>query len=103
MAHIHEVLKILRQYHGYTQTELAKKIGIRQDNICIIELGRKTISLKILEKYSEVFMIPVSSIFFLHEQIQADNMSVQFDEYVRIHKKITVLPSKLREYILKNL
>ena len=60
---------MLRSYHQFKQIDLAKKLGISNSYLSEIESGEKTISIELLEKYSEIFDIPVSSIMLFSEQI----------------------------------
>ena len=72
---IDKALKILRTSHDFNQKDLAAKLGISRAYISEIESGRKTPTIKILESYAEVFQIPVSSIIFLAENINAGNLN----------------------------
>ena len=72
---IHKSLKILRTSHDLNQKELAAKLGISKSYLSEIESSRKAPSIKLLENYAEVFQIPVSSIIFLAENINADNLT----------------------------
>jgi transcriptional regulator with XRE-family HTH domain len=67
---LHRALKLLRTSHDFTQKELAKKLGISASHLSEIESGQKTPSLVLLERYGEVFEVPVSSILFLAENIE---------------------------------
>ena len=66
---LYRALKMLRSYHQFKQIDLAKKLGISNSYLSEIESGEKTISIELLEKYSEIFDIPVSSIMLFSEQI----------------------------------
>ena len=67
---LHRALKLLRTSHDFKQKELAKKLGISASHLSEIESGQKTPSLVLLERYGEVFEVPVSSILFLAENIE---------------------------------
>ena len=69
---LHRALKLLRTSHDFKQKELAKKLGISASHLSELESGQKTPSLVLLERYGEVFEVPVSSILFL-----AENMNYQ--------------------------
>ena len=64
---LYRALKLLRTSHDFKQKELAKKLGISASHLSEIESGQKTPSLVLLERYGEVFEVPVSSILFLAE------------------------------------
>lgn len=66
---IHRMLRLVRQFHNLTQTELADKIGISKSYLCELEAGKKVVSIEILNKYSEVFDVPVSSLVFFSENM----------------------------------
>jgi transcriptional regulator with XRE-family HTH domain len=64
---ISRALKMLRRYHDLKQKDLAAKLGLSPSHLCEIEAGTKPVSYDLLEKYSEVFEIPVSSITIFAE------------------------------------
>jgi transcriptional regulator with XRE-family HTH domain len=66
---IHRALKAIRQFHGLTQTDLASQMGLSKSYLSEIEGGKKPPSIALLEKYSETFDIPVSSLVFFSEVI----------------------------------
>lgn len=67
-----ETLKLLRIFFGYKSVELTKKLGISQSFLSEIENNKKKITLELLEKYSKVFQIKVSTIVLLAESIEED-------------------------------
>ncbi|MBS0349092.1 MAG: helix-turn-helix transcriptional regulator [Proteobacteria bacterium] len=69
---LNRALKLLRTYHQYTQVELAKRLGISNSYLSELEKGDKTPGLDLLERYSEVFKMPVSSILLFSESIHED-------------------------------
>lgn len=69
---LNRALKLLRTYHQYTQVELAKRLGISNSYLSELEKGDKTPGLDLLERYSEVFKMPVSSILLFSESISED-------------------------------
>lgn len=66
---LNRALKMLRTYHQLSQVELAKRLGISNSYLSELEKGDKTPGLDLLEKYSEVFKMPVSSILLFSESI----------------------------------
>lgn len=66
---LNRALKLLRTYHQFTQVELAKRLGISNSYLSELEKGDKTPGLDLLERYSEVFKMPVSSILLFSESI----------------------------------
>ena len=66
---INKALKIIRQFHQMKQIELSEKLGISKSYVSEIESGKKPVSLELLNKYSETFDIPVSSLVFFSETI----------------------------------
>jgi transcriptional regulator with XRE-family HTH domain len=63
-------LKLLRTSHDFSQKELAQKLKVSSSYLSEIESGKKTPSLVLLERYGELFEVPVSSIVFLAENIE---------------------------------
>lgn len=66
---LHRALRTVRQFHRKSQTVLAGELGISNSYLSEIETGVKKPGLDILEKYSIVFNIPVSSLLLFSEQI----------------------------------
>lgn len=70
---IHRVLKLVRQFHNYTQSDLSEKLQISKSYLSELESGKKIASLEILNKYSVLFEIPVSSLVFFSESLGNPN------------------------------
>lgn len=68
---IHRALKLLRSYHNLKQKDLATRLGLSPSHLSEIESGSKPVSYDLLEKYSKVFDIPVSSITLFAEVAQS--------------------------------
>lgn len=64
---LHRALRLLRTYHQLTQVELAGRLGISNSYLSEIESGGKPPGLDLLDKYAEVFKMPVSSILLCSE------------------------------------
>lgn len=69
---INRALRLLRTYYRFTQVELAKKLGISNSYLSEIESGSKSPSFELLERYSEVFKIPASTIMLFAEKINGE-------------------------------
>lgn len=67
---LHEALRLIRAYHDMSQTELSVDLSISNSHISEIESGKKLPSLDLLNRYSERFGIPVSSLLFFSESLQ---------------------------------
>ena len=66
---IHDALVAIRKYHGISQTDLSNQFGISNSYLSEIEKGKKKPSLDLLEKYSEQFDMPLSSLLFFSEKL----------------------------------
>ena len=66
---INRALKTIRLFHNIKQSELADKLCISKSYLSELESGKKTVSFDLLEKYSNNFDIPVSSLVFFAERI----------------------------------
>ena len=67
---INDALRLLRVFGGFSQTELAQKLGVTKSWISEIEAGHKSPTLSLLENYATVFEMPLSSILFFSEHIE---------------------------------
>jgi transcriptional regulator with XRE-family HTH domain len=63
-------LKMIRVFHDISQKQLAERLGIAPSFLSEIESGKKQPTLSLLEKYSEEFKIPVSSILYFSESLR---------------------------------
>lgn len=68
---IHDALRIIRVFHDLRQNELAAKLGIASSHLSEIEHGKKQPTLQLLEAYATEFNMPLSSILFFSEQMEA--------------------------------
>jgi transcriptional regulator with XRE-family HTH domain len=64
---IGDTLKRLRGIYGYKAVELREKLGISSSYLSEIENNRKSPSLELLQKYSEIFDIKLSSLISIME------------------------------------
>ena len=85
---LHRALKLLRTSHDLKQKQLAKQLGISASHLSEVESGQKTPSLVLLERYGEVFEVPVSSILFLAENIDCQPHNSQ----ALVSLKVLALP-----------
>lgn len=67
---INEALRLLRLYCGYSQADMAKRLGVTQSLISDIEGSRKSVSMDLLEAYSEAVGIKMSQLLFFAEEIE---------------------------------
>lgn len=58
-------VKQARQYAGFTQLEMANKLGVSRDTYRKIELSPETASVALAKKISEIVGIPIDQIFFV--------------------------------------
>ena len=69
----HEALRLVRVFHDMNQTTLAERLGISKSYLSELESGKKSPTLELLQKYSETFNMPLSSLIFFSENV--DNPS----------------------------
>lgn len=67
-----EALRLIRVYHDLKQKEVAERLDISTSYLSEIEKGRKTPSLELIQRYSDEFGLPVSSIMFFAESVEDD-------------------------------
>ena len=58
-------VKQARQYAGFTQIEMAQKLGVSRDIYRKIELSPETACVALAKKISAVVGIPIDQIFFV--------------------------------------
>jgi transcriptional regulator with XRE-family HTH domain len=62
-----KALRILREYHGLKQVEAADRLGFTKSVVSELESGSRSASLEVLNRYSESFKMPLSSVVLLAE------------------------------------
>jgi len=70
---MNRALKLIRQYHRLSQTELAKQISISTSYLSELENGRKEPSLDLLHRYAEHFKVPLSSLVVFSETLSGEH------------------------------
>lgn len=70
-----ETLKLLRIFFGYKSVEMAKKLNISQSFLSEVENNKKNATLELLNQYSKVLNIKVSTIVLLAESLENDKSS----------------------------
>lgn len=67
---LNEALRLVRIYSDKNQTEMADALGISKSYLSELEKGTKTPTLQLLQRYSKVLGVPLSSILFFAEEIE---------------------------------
>lgn len=66
---INEALRLIRVFHDLKQNQAAEKLGFSQSYLSEIERGTKSPTLDVIQRYSDAFDIPASSILFFSENM----------------------------------
>lgn len=85
-----DVVRLVRKFHNSTQSELASKLGISKSFLSEIESGKKSISIDLLQRYSEIYSIPMSHFFLFDEKLN-DGSSRQKIKTMAATKFIAIL------------
>ena len=70
---IHNKIKVLRAEQGWTQLELANKVGISRQAVISIEKCKYTPSLGLAFKIANAFHLPITDVFEFKEDGQKDD------------------------------
>lgn len=106
---IYEKIRFLRQFKGWSQDEMAEKLGITLNGYANIEHGKTDIQLSRLEQIAKVFGVDISDLFGLNEKnifcfIESQNYNSQFvnfnSQFVNFNHYLIFSPTK--EVDLKN-
>jgi transcriptional regulator with XRE-family HTH domain len=69
-----EALRVLRVYHDLNASKMSELLGISQGYLSEIENNKKEPSLKVINKYAEVFNTKSSVILGLVERLENPNL-----------------------------
>jgi len=72
---LNEALKQIRVFHQIKQVDLAEDLKISKSYLSEIESGHKPVSMDILQRYGEIFSVPVSSLLIFSENMNAAKAS----------------------------
>jgi len=67
-------LKVMRRHKGWTQLETAKKLGVSQPYLSLLEQGRRPLTKRLLSKLPRPFDVPVTE---LHVEAPRPNVGAQ--------------------------
>lgn len=65
-----EAFRLIRVFHDMKQQELADELGLSKSYVSELESGKKVPSMDVIQKYSDRFGIPPSSIMFFAENLE---------------------------------
>jgi len=80
---IGEALKMFRNIHGYKAKELAALLEISPSYLSEIENTKKSPSYELLEKYSEVFDVKLSTLIMFSEDYDKNKLTDRAQDGVR--------------------
>lgn len=80
---IGDVLKKTRLIYGYKAIEMSEKLEISNSYLSEIENNKKKPSLELLEKYSDIYGIKLSSLILLSENYDEAEKGNKGDDFIR--------------------
>lgn len=66
---LHKALRLIRQYHNKSISELSSELNIPKEKIVEIEGGVISPSIDVLQSYASHFDMPVTSLLFFSESL----------------------------------
>ena len=79
---LNEALRLVRVYHDMSKAELARELGFSRSFVTELESGSKKVTLDTLERYSQYFDIPVSSLMLFAERTRDADFSERARTFV---------------------
>jgi transcriptional regulator with XRE-family HTH domain len=70
---LHEALRLVRQFHALSLSELAQRLSVSKSHLSEIEHGHKAVSLDLLQRYADVFNMPRSHLLLFAERVASPN------------------------------
>ena len=80
---IGDILKRTRMIYGYKASEMSELLQISKSYLSEIENNKKKPSLELLEKYSEIYGMKLSSLILLSESYEDANKRNKGDKFIR--------------------
>ena len=77
-------LKTFRVFNNLTQSVLADKLDVSKSFVSEIESGKRNATIKIVNKYAEVFSIPPSEILALSELYDGEYKSGRSNLFTKV-------------------
>lgn len=91
---LNEALLVARRYWGFTQAELAERLGVSQAMVSGIERGTKAVSMDMLDRYCDALGVKKSQLLFFSEEI--DGQEPVRKGKILIAKKTLALLKRLK-------
>jgi transcriptional regulator with XRE-family HTH domain len=85
-----EALRLIRTFHDVSQIDLAASLDISRSYLSEIESGKKTPSIDLLQRYSVLFKIPLSTIMFFSEAVEGSPTQINVKQVLG-KKAISIL------------
>ncbi len=89
-------IKCIRMYHGLSQTAFGNLFGVDQTAVSNWEKGKNSIDIKIVEKISQHFSLPMDFIYGTPFELSCHKSSwhkSQIEDYINA-------PSEIKDYLL---
>lgn len=80
---IGDILKRTRTIYGYKASDMSEMLQISKSYLSEIENNKKQPSLELLEKYSEIYEMKLSSLILLSENYDDANKNNKGDKFIR--------------------
>lgn len=80
---IGDILKRTRTIYGYKASEMSEMLQISKSYLSEIENNKKQPSLELLEKYSQIYGMKMSSLILLSENYDDANSQNKGDKFIR--------------------
>jgi len=97
---IGQQLAAIRKSKGFTQTQLADLIGIKQYMVSEYETGRITISVDMLARFCRALRCSSDTLFALSKETQKEKTNLRL---VKRMNAIDALPEAKKKYILRTI
>lgn len=79
---LNKALRLMRIFHDLSQKDLAEKLGMSKSYLSEIESGKKTPTLDLLNRYSDIFDMPLSSIMFFSENLDNNTKTEKLRTFI---------------------
>lgn len=85
---IGKLIKTIRASQGLSQGYMAKCLGISQNYLSLVESGKKTMSVKLVEALAELIGVSKELLYIVTSEVPAELLNDEREDFVKLQKNM---------------